>query len=159
MIFRLMTHDEIILWYDTELTRTFVPQECKPLIDIFRLIEENRYEIWGLFEESTLLGYACLWKSPDMELVLLDYLGVTAARRNEGLGSEILRLLQQQGRPLVTESELPVCTTPSPFPESSEILSAQPVLPPSLPAPTAYRYFFSRNQRETYKPLRNVLHP
>lgn len=108
MIFRLVTHDEIILWYDTELTRTFVPQECKPLIDIFRLIEENRYEIWGLFEESTLLGYACLWKSPDMELVLLDYLGVTAARRNEGLGSEILRLLQQQGRPLVTESELPV---------------------------------------------------
>ena len=86
MIFRLMTHDEIILWYDTELTRTFVPQECKPLIDIFRLIEENRYEIWGLFEESTLLGYACLWKSPDMELVLLDYLGVTAARRSEGLG-------------------------------------------------------------------------
>ena len=72
MIFRLMTHDEIILWYDTELTRTFVPQECKPLIDIFRLIEENRYEIWGLFEESTLLRYACLWKSPDMDLVLLD---------------------------------------------------------------------------------------
>lgn len=108
MEFRLLTEKEIRLWYDAELTRTFVPQECKPLADIFRLIREERYEILGLWDGTSLLGYACLWKSPDLALVLLDYLGVTAARRNEGLGSEILHLLQQQGRPLVTESELPV---------------------------------------------------
>lgn len=108
MIFRPMTHQETAQWYDSELTRTFIPQECKPLIDIFRLIHEERYEIWGQFDGTSLLGYACLWKSPDVELILLDYLGVTAARRSEGLGGEILRRLQQQGRPLVTESELPV---------------------------------------------------
>ena len=108
MKFRLLTENEIKSWYETELTRTFIPQECKPLADIFRLIEENRYEIWGLFDGDALLGYACLWKHPDLALVLLDYLGVTAARRNAGLGSELLRLPQSQGRPLVTESELPV---------------------------------------------------
>lgn len=108
MEFCLLTEHEIRSWYETELTRTFVPQECKPLADIFRLMEENRYEIWGLWEGASLLGYACLWKHPDLALVLLDYLGVTAARRNRGLGAQMLRLLQAQGRPLVTESELPV---------------------------------------------------
>ena len=108
MIFRTMTDHEITRWYDSELTRTFVPQECKPLADIFRLIADNRYEIWGLFDSASLLGYACLWKSPGTPLVLLDYLGVTETRRNEGLGAYILQLLRQQGRPLVTESELEV---------------------------------------------------
>lgn len=108
MDFRLLTEMEIRNWYESELRRTFVPQECKPLDDIFRLIAEDRYEIWGLWEGASLLGYACLWKRPDLALVLLDYLGVTAARRNEGLGGQLLRLLQTQGRPLVTESELPV---------------------------------------------------
>ena len=108
MEFRLLRGAEIKIWYETELTSTFIPQECKPLEDIFRLIAEARYEIWGLWEGEALLGYACLWKAPDLSLVLLDYLGVTAARRNSGLGGEILRRLQAQGRPLVTESELPV---------------------------------------------------
>ncbi len=108
MEFRLLTENEIRIWYETELTCTFIPQECKPLPDIFCLISEDRYEIWGLFDGAALLGYACLWKSPDLALVLLDYLGVTALRRNAGLGGEILRRLQAQGRPLVTESELPV---------------------------------------------------
>lgn len=108
MTFRLMTHAEITAWYETELKTTFVPQECKPLSDIFRLVEDGCYEIWGLFDEQLLLSYACLWKSPHVPLVLLDYLGVTAARRSERLGGKVLQLLKAQGRPLVTESEMEV---------------------------------------------------
>ena len=108
MTFRFMSCAEITAWYENELKTAFVAQERKPLADIFRLIDEGRYEIWGLFDEGSLLGYACLWKSSQVPLVLLDYLGVTAARRSEGLGSEILRLLKAQGRPLVTESEVEV---------------------------------------------------
>ncbi len=108
MTFRLLTRDELTAWYHNELTQTFIPQECKPLEDILALIADDRYEVWGLFDGVALLGYACLWKAPQVPLVLLDYLGVTAARRNGGLGAHILQLLQQQGRPLVTESELPV---------------------------------------------------
>ena len=64
MEFREMTAHEVTLWYEQELTRTFVPQECKPLSDIFRLMRDERYEIWGLFDGAALLGYACLWKNP-----------------------------------------------------------------------------------------------
>ena len=109
MIFRLMSHQEIESWYTSELSEAFIPQERKPLTEIFQLCAEDRYEIWGLFSEaSILLGYACLWKSLAVPLVLLDYLGVTKKLRRGGLGSQMLSLLQAQGRPMVTESELPV---------------------------------------------------
>ena len=103
-----MTSREIPDWYHKELCTAFAPQECKPLNDIIALIDQDRYELWGLFETDTMLGYAALWKAPDIPLVLLDYLGITALRRSSGLGSEILTRLKQQGRPLVLESELPV---------------------------------------------------
>ena len=38
--------------------------------------------------------YATLWSTPEWpDYVLLDYLGVTAARRNGGLGGAILKML------------------------------------------------------------------
>ena len=100
-----MTEKEIETWYIRELCEAFAPQERKPLPDIFTLMAQERYELWGLFEKETLLGYAALWKAPDVPLVLLDYLGVTASRRNGGLGAEILRRLRSQGRPMVAEAE------------------------------------------------------
>lgn len=108
MEFRLMTPREVSYWYSAELCTAFAPQECKPLPDILALQQEERYELWGLFENGTMLGYAAIWKAPDIPLVLLDYLGVTAERRNAGLGAEILTRLKAQGRPLVLESEIPV---------------------------------------------------
>ena len=108
MEFRLMTAPEVEYWYSAELRTAFLPQECKPLADICRLQQEGRYELWGLFDGSAMLGYAAIWKAPDIPLVLLDYLGVTVPQRNKGLGAEILLRLKGQGRPLVLESELPV---------------------------------------------------
>lgn len=108
MEFRLMTPQEVSYWYSAELCTAFAPQECKPLADILALQQEGRYELWGLFESGTMLGYAALWTAPDIPLVLLDYLGVTAEQRNAGLGTEILTHLKAQGRPLVLESEIPV---------------------------------------------------
>lgn len=105
MEFRLMTEKETENWYAGELCDTFAPQECKPLSDIFALIAQDRYELWGLFDGANLLGYAALWKAPGIPLVLLDYLGVTKSRRCGGLGGEILRLLRGQGRPIVAEAE------------------------------------------------------
>ena len=105
---RPLTAQEIPLWYADELSEAFIPQERKPLPDILRMLAEERYEVWGLFEADRLLGYAALWTHPRIPLVLLDYLGVTRSRRSEGLGSRILAHLGAQGRPLVTEAELPV---------------------------------------------------
>ena len=103
-----MTRQEAEYWYLCELCTAFLPQECKPFADICALQEAGRYELWGLFEDHTMLGYAALWKASDIPLVLLDYLGVTASRRNSGFGAEILKRLKEQGRPLILESELPI---------------------------------------------------
>ena len=72
-------------WYENELCTTFPDCECKPLADILSLAEAGRYEVLGLYDGPDLLGYAALWSAPDWPgCVLLDYLGVTAARRNGG---------------------------------------------------------------------------
>lgn len=62
MNFRLLTAKEYPRWYHDQLSEAFVPQERKPLPDILRLLEEGRYEVWGLFDEDELLSYAALWK-------------------------------------------------------------------------------------------------
>lgn len=108
MEFRIMTARETEAWYFGAFAEAFAENERKPLADIFALIDEGRYELWGLFEGETMLGYAAVWKRKGLALRLLDYLGVVAGRRNGGLGADMLARISSWGLPLVTESELPV---------------------------------------------------
>lgn len=96
-------------WYDRELTKTFPPNEQKPLAHILALIDEKRYTLLGLYDGADLLGYASLWRNPDHAgYVLLDYLGVTASRRSGGLGGHILSLLRQRcAETIIIEAESP----------------------------------------------------
>lgn len=105
-IFRQLTTEEIQQWYATDFFETFEENEHKPLADIFSLVGQNRYEIWGLFQQGFMLGYAALWKREGIPLVLLDYLGVSAALRNGGIGTHLLALLKAQEFPIVAESEM-----------------------------------------------------
>lgn len=107
-IFRKLNLSELDYWYNIEFKEAFAENERKPLKDIIELINEKRYEIYGLFEENRMIGYASLWMAQDVPLVLLDYLGVSATLRNGGIGTDILKRLRCLGVPLVTESELPV---------------------------------------------------
>ena len=106
--FRMMPEGEIEQWYVTDFSEAFAENERKPLPDILSLIEQGRYQIYGLFDGEAALGYATLWKRDGVPLVLLDYLGVKASLRNGGLGAQILKRLQSMAFPIVTESELPV---------------------------------------------------
>lgn len=108
MEFRQMTPKEIEYWYAVEFSQAFAENERKPLADILDLAAQGRYQLWGLFDGERMLGYATLWRRDGIPLVLLDYLGVSAALRNGGLGADILARLREQGFPIVTESELPV---------------------------------------------------
>lgn len=108
MEFRPMTAEERARWYVGDFAEAFAQNERKPLPDIENLITQGRYELLGLFGREGLLGYAALWTQKDIPLVLLDYLGVTARRRNGGLGTEMLRLLKARHRLIVTEAELPL---------------------------------------------------
>lgn len=107
-VYRLMTKKEIEDWYKTDFREAFLENERKPLDDIFALIEENRYEIWGLFLDNELIGYSTLWKREGIPVVLLDYLGVKKNLRNGGIGSKILKLLQLKNMTIIVESEMPI---------------------------------------------------
>lgn len=112
MEFRALNGREIRSWYEREFIRTFPPNEQKPLAFILELIAQGRYTLLGLYDGHSLLGYASLQTHPDYPgYVLLDYLGVTADRRNRGLGGRILSLLGEQYRGkccIIAEAESPV---------------------------------------------------
>lgn len=112
MKFRPMNQQEIRGWYGREFTSTFPPNEQKPLALILELAAKGQYTLLGLYDGASLLGYASLQTHPDFpNHVLLDYLGVTAQRRNGGLGAQILSHLEGQFRGtahVIVEAESPV---------------------------------------------------
>ena len=109
---RLMTDSEVTYWYTQEFEKHFNSQERKPLADIIKLRNSGHYDLLGLFDEHSnqMLGYATIWKSPNINLLLLDYLGVSSSLRNKGLGSQILLALKKyyKNEYIIAESELPV---------------------------------------------------
>lgn len=93
-----------------ELREAFPREELKPFAAMKKLVQAGAYHPVGAWEGEDLVGYALLWESPGGKYVLIDYLGVTARRRNQGLGGEILRLLREKFASLegiIVESEAP----------------------------------------------------
>ena len=110
MQLRDLTLDQLRWLHATELHEAFPAEELKPFPAMEQLFRRGAYRPVGAWEGETLVGYALLWTSPAAGYVLIDYLGVTAARRNGGLGGEILRLLQEKFRDwegILVESEAP----------------------------------------------------
>lgn len=110
MELRTMTKAEIKTWYETELVEAFPPHEQKPLAAILDLLEHDCYDVLGLYDGHALLGYAAIVSRPELGYVLMDYLGVTAARRNRGLGAEVVRQVGERYHHragLLTEAECP----------------------------------------------------
>lgn len=93
MNLRTLDAGELTRLYQEELTAAFPPSELKPLKSMLTLLEQGRYQALGMFEETTLLGYALLWLEPEIPFALLDYFGILSGRRGTGLGSKMLSLL------------------------------------------------------------------
>lgn len=111
MNLREFTPAELSAWYELELKEAFLPEEIKPLDYMRKLMEEGRYEILGAFDDTNrLVGYATFFKQEGVDLVLLDYLGVSASLRNSGIGGKLLGLIgkRYENIPMVLESELPI---------------------------------------------------
>jgi len=79
--------------YEGELVRAFPPSELKPLKSMLTLMEQDRYEALGMFDESGMHGYALTWLEPGVPFALLDYFGTLEGQRGTGLGSQMLALL------------------------------------------------------------------
>lgn len=110
MRLRELSLEELRRLHETELQEAFPPEELKPYAAMEKLHQSGAYHPIGAWEGEELLGYAILWESPDKTYVLIDYLGVTASRRNGGLGGKILKLLQEEFQNwdgIIVESEAP----------------------------------------------------
>ena len=95
MTARLLTKQELKKLYEEELKSTFPPEELKPFRDMEDLLDRGLYEPLGFFEGDRIAAYALLWAAPGVRYVLLDYLGVTSARRGGGVGSAVLSTLKE----------------------------------------------------------------
>ena len=115
MTLRDLTLQELHHLHRHELREAFPPEELKPFAAMKKLYRAGVYHPVGAWEGETLVGYALLWEAPQRKYVLIDYLGVTAARRNGGLGSVILEKLREaeRGNVIFGESEIP-CYAPDP---------------------------------------------
>lgn len=101
---------ELAVLRETEMTEAFPPAELKPFAAMKALYDSGLYHPMGAYEGETLVGYAILWESPGTRYLLLDYLGVLAERRNQGLGGQILQCLKtafSHWDGILAESEAP----------------------------------------------------
>ena len=111
MKLRIMNPEELKRAYETDLVEAFPPAELKPLSAMERMRAAGIYDPLGLFDEAgEPVGYILLWKHPDGQYILIDYLCVPAKRRNGGIGGKLLRLARDFYPPdtiFIGESEAP----------------------------------------------------
>ena len=109
MELKILSNELLLLWYEKFLKEDFVSDEIKPIENILTLIKNDRYEVYGVFQDDEMIAYASFWKKENINLVLLDYLGVSKKYRNQGIGSKILVLIKEMlgNMPYVVEAEIP----------------------------------------------------
>lgn len=92
MQYRALTSEELSFAYKKVFKEAFPPKELKPLGAMKNLINKGIYDVMGLFEDGTALGYICLWKDEPLSshFCLIDYLCVPKRLRGNGAGSKIL---------------------------------------------------------------------
>ena len=109
MELKILSNELLLLWYEKFLKEDFVSDEIKPIENILTLIKNGRYEVYGVFQDDEMIAYASFWKKENINLVLLDYLGVSKKYRNQEIGSKILVLIKEMlgNMPYVVEAEIP----------------------------------------------------
>ena len=108
MELRLPTLEQLRTVYDADLLKAFPAAELKPLRNMEELWEVDRYRPWCLFDGDEIVGECFLWLGHP-GWALLDYLCVSNARRNGGLGAVLLQKLREResGTVIFGESEAP----------------------------------------------------
>ena len=110
MELKIPTPEQLRAFYNEEMKAAFPAAELKPLAAIEKMWQEGWYKPYCLFNDNGAgpIGGAFLWLGHP-GWALLDYLCVSAGRRNDGLGKEILRLLPlaEPGAVIFGEAEVP----------------------------------------------------
>ncbi len=95
MTLHRLTMPQLERLFRTELKITFPPAELRPLSAMKKMTARGVYHPYAWEEGGDLLGYAFLWNWEEKGYLLLDYLGVPAARRGQGLGEQLLAGLRE----------------------------------------------------------------
>ena len=90
---RPLTEKELRKLYHEDVYRDFPESEIKPWSVVADLYSHGLYEPLGFFEGEEMAAYA-LMLVPEVGVPLLDYLAVIPERRGTGVGSSVLRALQ-----------------------------------------------------------------
>lgn len=96
--------------YNSYMKTDFPKDELKPLKYIKSQLEKCEYECIGLFIEDELKAYAYFVKSPDTDVMLLDYFAVISNIRGTGIGSKALDGIKRyysNTKAILMESESP----------------------------------------------------
>ena len=113
-----MNEAEIRLLYTEALSRDFPPNELKSLSAILTMYHKGLYDVLGAYQNNQLVGYALLYCPRGDQFVLLDYMAVVPAFRNQGVGTMLLKQLRRhyaaQAAALLIECERPK-TAPDEF--------------------------------------------
>ena len=96
MTLREMTLEELRALCELQMPMDFPPDELKTFGAMRTLCRRGVYHPVGAYDGGELLGYALLWDAPGGKYILIDYLGVPAAKRNGGLGGLIIRKLRER---------------------------------------------------------------
>ena len=108
MELRIPTLEQLRAVYHSDMKEAFPAAELKPLAAMERMWRDGWYRPYCLFDGEAIVGECFLWLGHP-GWALLDYLCVTSSRRNDGLGSVILKLLPEvePGAVIFGESEAP----------------------------------------------------
>ena len=83
--------------YERDLVSSFPKAELKPLKEMLAEMRRGEYHPWCLFDGGEIVGEAFVWTHVP-GFALFDYLCVTPARRNDGLGSLLIEKLAEVER-------------------------------------------------------------
>ena len=93
MDLKTLTKDQLSNLYNDRMRKDFPPSELKPLFVMLDAVDKGIYEALGLYDGEEMVGYSCLVKEGTDSLV--DYLAIYPEKRNNGIGSILVKLLSE----------------------------------------------------------------
>lgn len=108
MELKLPSEAQLEAVYARDLLASFPKAELKPLREMRAERARGEYRPWCLFDGEEIIGEAFVWEHT-APFALFDYLCVTPARRNDGLGSLLIQKLiaAERGKVVFGEAEIP----------------------------------------------------
>ncbi len=116
-----LSSTEIRTLHTERMQKDFPRKELKKLNLILHLMRRGRYSAYITLEEQEDIGYAFFTRDPcKNKLYLLDYYAIREDLRNQGYGSELLKLFSEKFK----ESTILLCEVENPFLEEDPLLRA-----------------------------------